>query len=113
MIRKIKKTVRWTYVISDLNIEEIVGTFCEKELQKTNKKKFRIEKVIKRNRNKLYVKWKGYDHSFNSWMKKILFKMSQYFPKPYRSFRGNVKVELDFSSYATKAELKNATGVDT
>ena len=38
--------------------------------------------------------------------------MSQYFPKPYRSFEGNVKVELDLSSYATKAELKNATGVD-
>ena len=39
--------------------------------------------------------------------------MSQYFPKPYRSFEGNVKVELDLSSYATKAELKKATGVDT
>ena len=39
--------------------------------------------------------------------------MSQYFPKPYRSFGGNVKVELDLSSYATKAGLKNATGVDT
>ena len=39
--------------------------------------------------------------------------MSQYFPKPYRSFEGNIKVELDLSSYATKAELKNTTGVDT
>ena len=39
--------------------------------------------------------------------------MSQYFPKPYRSFEGNVNVELDLSSYATKAELKNTTGVDT
>ena len=46
-------------------------------------------------------------------IKKALYKMSQYFPKPYRSFEGNVKVELDLSSYATKAELKNATGVDT
>ena len=35
--------------------------------------------------------------------------MSQYFPKPSEPFRGNVKVELDLSSYATKAELKNAT----
>ena len=39
--------------------------------------------------------------------------MSQYFPKPCRSFEGNVKIELDLSRYATKAELKNATGVDT
>ena len=39
--------------------------------------------------------------------------MSQYFPKPYRSFGGNVKVELDLSSYATKSDLQNATGIDT
>ena len=52
--------------ISDLNGEEIVGSFCEKELQKTNQKEFRIEKVIKRKGNKLYVKWKGYNNSFNS-----------------------------------------------
>ena len=45
-------------------------------------------------------------------IKKTLYKMSQYFPKPYRSFERNVKVKLDLSSYATKAELKNATGVD-
>ena len=46
-------------VISDLKGEEIVGKFYEKELQKTNKKEFRIEKVIKRKDDKLYVKWKG------------------------------------------------------
>ena len=39
--------------------------------------------------------------------------MSQYFPKPYRAFEGNVKIELDWSSYATKADLKNTTGIDT
>ena len=38
--------------------------------------------------------------------------MSEYFSKP-KSLRANVKVELDLSNYATKAELKNATGVDT
>ena len=47
MIKKIKDTVPWTYVIIDLNGEEIPGTFNEKELQKTNQKEFRIEKVIK------------------------------------------------------------------
>ena len=55
---KIKNTVPWTYVTNDLNGEEITGTFYEKELQKTNQQKFRIEKVIKRKGDKLYVKWK-------------------------------------------------------
>ena len=62
LISKIKKTVPWTYVINDLNGEEIVGTFYENELQKSNQEEFRIEKVIKRKGNKLYVKWKGYDN---------------------------------------------------
>ena len=55
-VKKIKNTVPWTYVISDFNGEEIVVSFYEKELQKTNQKEFRIEKVIKRKGNKLYVK---------------------------------------------------------
>ena len=45
---KIKNTVPWTHAISDLNGEEINGTFYEKELAKTNQKEFRIEKVLKR-----------------------------------------------------------------
>ena len=69
-ISKIKNTVPWTYVINNLNDEEIIGSFYEKELQKTNQKEFRIEKVIKRKGNKLYVKWKGYNNSFNSWIDK-------------------------------------------
>ena len=66
VIKGIKNTVPWTYVINDLNGEEIIGTFYEKELQKINQQEFRIEKVIKRKGNKLYVKWKGYDNLFNS-----------------------------------------------
>ena len=58
IVKKLKNTVPWTYVISDLNGEEIVGSFYEKKLQKTNQKEFRIEKVIKKKGNKLYVKWK-------------------------------------------------------
>ena len=63
-----KNTVPWTFVISDLNDEEIVGAFHEKELQNTNQEEFRIEKVVKRKGHNLYVKWKGYDNSFNSWI---------------------------------------------
>ena len=56
VIKKVKNTVPWTYVINDLNGEEIVGTFYGKKLQKTNPKEFRIEKVIERKGDKSYVK---------------------------------------------------------
>ena len=76
MIKKFKNTVPWT-VINDLNGEEIAGTFYENKsftkiysLQKTNRKEFRIEKVIKKKDGKLNVKWKGYNNSFNSWIDK-------------------------------------------
>ena len=58
MNKNVKNTVSWTYVINDLNGEEIVGTFYENELQKTNQKEFRIAKVVKRKGDKLYLKWK-------------------------------------------------------
>ena len=70
IIKKIKNTVPWKYAINDLNGEEIIGTFYENELQKTDQKEFRIEKVLKKKGDKLYVKRKGYDNSFNSWIDK-------------------------------------------
>ena len=68
VISKIKDTVPWTYAISDLNGEPslVTGSFDEKELQKANQEKFRIEEVIKKKGDKLCVKWKGHDNSFNS-----------------------------------------------
>ena len=68
--------------------------FCEKELQNSNQKQFRIEKVIKGKGNKLYVKWKGHNDSFNSWIDKK-------------------DVVIWLSNYATKSDFKKATGVDT
>ena len=70
VISKNKNTVLWTYTIAGLNGKEIVGSFYGNELQKTNQKEFRIEKVIKRKIDKLFVKWKGYDNSFSSWIDK-------------------------------------------
>ena len=70
MIKEIKNTVPWTYVINDLNGEEIIETFYEKELQNIDQQEFRIEKLIMKKGNKLYVKWKGYDNLFNSWIDK-------------------------------------------
>ena len=104
VIKKVKKnTVLWTYLITDLKSEEISRTCYEKELQKIKEKVFWIEKVIKRKGDKLYVKWKGYN---NSWIdKRDIVLKSEYFPKP-KSLGTNVKIELDLSNYATKADLK-------
>ena len=56
MIKTFTNTVPWTYVISALNGEEIVGRFYKKELQKTYQKEYRVKKVVKRKGNKLHVK---------------------------------------------------------
>ena len=58
VIKEIKNTVPWTYVINDLNNEQITEKFYEKELEKLDQQEFRNEKVIKKKGDKLYVKWK-------------------------------------------------------
>ena len=60
----------WTYVISHLNGQKLVGTFYEKEFQKTNQTEFRVEKVFKRKGDNQYVRFKGYDNLFISWVNK-------------------------------------------
>ena len=67
-IVEVKRTQPPTYKITDLNGEEIKGTFYEPELQKTGQELFRIEKLIKRGKKKSLVKWKGYSDDFNSWV---------------------------------------------
>ena len=59
-----------TKILSLKLLEQITGTFYEIELQKIDQQEFRIEKVIKKKGDKLYVKWKGYDNSFISWIDK-------------------------------------------
>ena len=66
VIKKDKNTALSTYVLSNLQDDEIFGTFYEKELQKTNQREFKLEKAFKRKGDKLYVKWKYYDNSFSS-----------------------------------------------
>ena len=75
VIKKIKNTVPWTYVISYLNREEIAETFYKKEFQEKNQKEFRIEKARKRKDNKLYAESKSCDssidkkiHNINEWI---------------------------------------------
>ena len=69
-----KKTKPPTYIIKDTKGEEVHGTFYEQELQKSKQTIYRIEKVLKKrispinNQKELYVKWKGYNKNFNSWI---------------------------------------------
>ena len=69
-ILRLKKLEILFHVISDLNGEEIAGKFSKKELQKPNQTKFKVEKLIKGKGDKIYVKWKGCDNSFNIWIDK-------------------------------------------
>ena len=113
MIKRVTNIVPWTYVIEDLKGEEIVRTLFEKGLQKTNQKEFRTEKVIKKKGNELYVKWKGFDNSLNSWIytKRHHYVEMSYYAEPSHS-RNKVKVELDLPNYAIKSEVKKPTVVD-
>ena len=70
LLLKLKIQFHGLNVINDLNSEEIIGRFYEKEFQKTNQKELRLEKVLKRKGDKLYVKQKGYNNSSNSWINK-------------------------------------------
>ena len=67
-INSIILTIPTTYKITDLNGEEIEGSFYEHELQNTPQVTFRMEKVIKREGDKSLIQWMGYPKSFNSWI---------------------------------------------
>ena len=66
VVSEIKNRIPWTYVVGDLDGEKITGSFYEKELQKSSQEELRIEKVLERKGDKLYVKKKGSDNCFNS-----------------------------------------------
>ena len=76
---------------------------------------FRIEKAMKKKGGKLYVKWKGYDNPFHSWIdkKKILLYKMDYFPEPYTDSKSKINAELDLSCYSRKSVLKSATSIST
>ena len=65
-----------------LKEKKLLECFMKKNCKKTNQKEFRVGKRIKRKDDKLYVEWKGYGNSFNSWIvKNYIAQMSEYFPK--------------------------------
>ena len=73
IVSEVRATKPITYKIKDLKGEEIKGTFYQQELQKTRQEIYRIEKVLKKRRTRngtreVYVKWKGLNCDFNSWI---------------------------------------------
>ena len=68
VIKKVKNTARGRMLLVILKAKKLLELFTKKNFKKTKQKEFRVEKVIKGKDHKLYVKWKGYDSFFNSWI---------------------------------------------
>ena len=64
----VKHTNPITYSLEDLRREPVKCSFYEQELQATDQQIFRIERVLGRQGQRAYVKWKGYSNAFNSWI---------------------------------------------
>ena len=94
VINKVKNTVPWTYIISNIS-------FYEKELQKTNQNEFRVEKEIQRKDDKTMLNGKA-----------MILSKTKIFSKTKILRRKSVS-RIRFINYATKTDLKNATGVYT
>ena len=67
-IKEIRETDPITYKLMDLEGKEIKGTFYTEELQKTKEQIYKIEKIIKKENGRSFVKWEGYSDKFNSWV---------------------------------------------
>ena len=115
-IKIIKNTVPLTFAIDDFENFSFSKFFSKKILKKKNQTEWRVEKVIRRESDMLYIKRKGFNRIFNSWVGLIknisLYKIS-HFIEPCTHRKKKIKVEWDLFVYATKCDLKNAAGVDT
>ena len=67
-ISSVKATKPPTHTIKDTLGEAVQGTFHEQELQLSTQEIFHIERVLKKKKNQIFVKWKGYSEAFNLWV---------------------------------------------
>ena len=67
-ISSVKATKPPTYTIKDTLGEPVQVIFYEQELQLSVQKPFCIERVLKKKKNQVFVKWKGHSDAFNSWV---------------------------------------------
>ena len=82
VIKKVEHTIPWKYVINDLQEKKFLELLTKGKPKKTNRKEFRTQKTAKRKDKKLYVKWKGFNNSLNSWIdKKGKYKLMNIFQK--------------------------------
>ena len=98
-------------LIENLNGEEVIEMFDEKELQKAIQAEFKIKKRIR----KLHIKWEGYDNSFNSKIDKKRYLYIKWFVFYNHIFRVEKKIKfaLGLSNHATKSNLKGLIGINT
>ena len=94
----------------NLTGKKVVGMFYEKEWQIKNQKEFKVQKVIKTKGDKLYIKRKDFDHSFNNWIDKnnVFHNFPKYIVLIFQNqnlLGKNVKVGLDLFNYATNANF--------
>ena len=67
-INSVKATNPTTYIIKNQLGEPVRGAFYKQELQLSVQEIFCIERVIRKEKNQVYIKWKGYSNAFNSWI---------------------------------------------
>ena len=92
LLKNLKLLCCWHILLMIIAVKKLME-LLSKKMQKANQKEFRIEKLIKKKDAKLYVKWKGYNNSFDSWIDvKDIVQMPEYFPKT-KCLGGNVKIE--------------------
>ena len=96
VISKIKNTVPWTYFINNPNGEEIINYMSNGKVMIIHLITGLIKRVSVILLNEI-----------------PLYKMSQYFPKPYEPFVGDMDVKVDLSNYATKPDIENISHVDS
>ena len=105
LLKKVKNAVPWAYVqlfmcIYDLRAKEIVETLSEKELRNTIQEEFRVEKLINRTVNKVFVQWKSYDSFFNSWVDKKRHIINKYIFPRTEIFRRKSESSIGLSNFA-------------
>ena len=99
VIKKIKNTVPWTYVINDHNGEEIIGTFYENVRQKTNQQEFKVINYISNGKGMIV-------HLIAGLIKKTWYKSLNIFLNQM-NLLVEINVKVDLTNYATKTYLKN------
>ena len=93
--------------------KKLLGLFTKKNCKRQIKKNLELNRSLKGKETSCMLNGKVMIiRLIVGLIKNILYKISQYFPKPYEPFGGDINVKVDLSNYVKKDDLKNATGID-